>query len=401
MSFNANEVFISMANNGVRLQKSLHELAKSPYQTKQLDPMGIEKAAKLAGCSTNSIRNLEKRGDIAPTVEATKGTNFKRRLYTLEDVNNIRRLTGKMPERPEGSEAVIVTFNNLKGGVGKTSTSVHFAQYCAREGYKVLLVDMDPQASATSVFGYVPDLDLTADDTILDAITEDPSKIADIVKKTYWDQLDLIPSQLDLQNVDYILPSQAQEQSGLDHVFLRLRNALDLIKPYYDIIVIDTPPALGMSSINCMLAADYLIIPMTPYMYDIASSVAYFRILNDVVEFGIDDHGNTIFNFNVKKLNILISRHDGSHDSNSATRMITGAYGELVLNSYMMQTAEMQKSSSDMLSIYEQSSPRGSRETYKRAVMLLDAVNNEILDNIKEIWSDQASLADEEVAENG
>lgn len=277
-----------------------------------------------------------------------------------------------------------VVFSNLKGGVGKSTSSVHFAQYAARMGWRVLLIDMDPQASCTSVFGYVPDLDLVVDDTLLKTLLEDPQDIRRIVKTTYWDQLDLIPASLDLQNVDFLIPAETEnETNAMGPKALRLRQALPYVEFEYDLIVIDTPPALGMLSINSISAADYLVVPMTPYMYDIASSVNYFRIIEDLAA--------QLGDLPAQRMSVLITKHDGSSDSNAAARMIVGAYGELVLHHHMMLTAEMHKSSSDMLTVYEQATPRGSRETYRRAIMLLDSVNKEILDNCMELWVHQAA----------
>lgn len=385
MGFDPSELFTRMAESGAALQKTLHQYASSPYDTKRLQPVGIEKAATMVGCTANHIRALEKRGQI-PRPQTVKAGSIQRRVYTLEDINHIRQVTGHLPSRPSGADGISVVFSNLKGGVAKTTSSVHFAQYAAREGYRVLMVDMDPQASSTSVFGYVPDLDLDESDTILDALNEDPSYAAQVTRKTYWDRLDLIPSQLNLQNADYILPRpQLNNHERLGPHGLRLRQALEHVRHDYDIIVIDTPPALGMLSINSILAADYLVVPITPYMYDIASSVQFFRILQQLTQ---------IHDFRARKLNILITRHDGSRDSTNALRLLTGTYGELLLSTHMMQTAELKKSSTDMLSVYEIDVPRGSAETYKRAIMLLDAVNHEILANVQELWDSQPGISD-------
>lgn len=382
MEFSPKKVFHEMAEAGATLQKTLHQIASSPYDTKQLQPVGIEKAARMVGCTGNHIRALEKRGEIPPP-ETVRSGSIQRRVYSLRDVNRIREVTGHLPARPDGSKCITVVFSNLKGGVAKTTTAVHFAQYASREGYRVLLIDTDPQASATSVFGYVPDLDLDESDTVLDALTEDSSHILNTVRTTYWDRLNLVPSQLNLQNADYILPLPDQNNHAkMGPHGLRLRKAIANVQDAFDIIVVDTPPALGMLSINSILAADYLVVPITPYMYDIASSVQYFRILDEL---------SGIHELQARKLNILITRHDGSRDSTSATRMLTGAYGEYVLSTHMMQTAELKKSSSDMLSVYEIDVPRGSSETYKRAIMLLDAVNHELLANVQELWEKEAA----------
>lgn len=380
MSFDAKTAFEGMANSGANLQENLQTLARSPLDRKELKPFGIEKAADLVGCTAKHIRDLESRGQL-PAPKTVKTGSIDRRVYSLDDINHIRDVTGNRPSRPEGAKAIITAFSNLKGGSAKTTSAVGFAQYAALQGWKVLLVDLDPQASATSVFGYVPDLHIEEEETIFDALISDRDRINNVLRKTYWDGLDIIPAQLGLQNADYVLPiARVNNSEEMGDPALRLRYALDEVKDKYDIIVIDTPPALGMLSINSILAADYLVVPIPPMMYDISSSVQYFRILADLSE---------LQSMRIKRLNILISRHDGSQDANRAVRMITGTYGEYVLSNFMMQTAEIPKSAADMQSIYEIDVPRGSRETYRRAIMLMDAVNEEILMNIRELFDAQ------------
>ena len=86
-----------------------------------------------------------------------------------------------------------VVFSNLKGGVAKTTMSLHFAHYLAREGYRVLLVDADPQATITGAFGFIPDLDLNEGDDLFPALTDAPTRLEAAIKHTHWDNLDLIP----------------------------------------------------------------------------------------------------------------------------------------------------------------------------------------------------------------
>lgn len=386
MTSHIHALFAKLASNGQHLQKTLQDLAKTPHSQKQLPPIGIERAAKMAGCTSNYIRDLEQRGvenGGLPTPTTIKSGSIDRRVYSLRDVNRMREKIGTLPRRPEGTTALTTVFINLKGGVAKTTSSVHFAQYAAREGFRVLLVDMDPQASATSVFGYTPDLDLEEGDTIQDAMTQDPKAIRGVVRKTYWDQLDLIPAQLNLQMIDVLL-YRGENSGNLGPITHRFQTALNEVKDDYDLIVVDTPPAFGLLSINSIIAADYLIAPMTPFMYDISSSVQFFRILEEL---------SARSELSVRRFNILISRHDGSSESNNATRMISGAYGESVLQNYMSTTREIQKSQNDQVSVYEIDKPRGNNETYSRALVLLDGVNGEILGNAREMWAEDQLAA--------
>jgi chromosome partitioning protein len=352
------------------VQRQLLSLATAPHQQKSLAPIGIEKVAKMVGKATNTIRNLEAKRVIDPPRAENEGP-VRRRLYDLELINKVRDALKISRGRPPGVEPVIAVFSNLKGGVGKTTTAIHYAQYACREGNRILLIDLDPQASATTIFGYIPDLDIPDDGTMLEALEGDAETIRKVIRKTYWHGLDLIPANLELQNAEYLLPRKEQFQ-------YRLRQALDLVKDDYDIVVVDVPPALGALSINAILAADLLICPITPYMLDVASSVHYLTILKWLVE------KNTT---PIRLFRLLITKHDGTEESNNIVGVLRQVYGQVVMNAHMITTKEIQKATTDMLTVYEQSRPRGSAETYARAIMHFDDVNREIMQGVESIWN--------------
>jgi len=363
------DLLTGMVERITDVQRQLLTLASAPNEQKSLAPLGIEKVAKMVGKAPNTIRNLEAKGIIHPPRAENEGP-VRRRLYDLELVSKIRDALQVPQGRPNGASPVIAVFSNLKGGVGKTTTAVHFAQYACREGNRVLFVDLDPQASATTIFGYIPDLDIPSDGTMLEAMEEERGAIRKIIRKTYWHGLDLIPANLELQNAEYILPGQEQFHR-------RLRQALDLVKDDYDVVVVDVPPALGSLAINAILAADLLICPITPYMLDVASSVHYLTILKWLVEKNPTP---------IRLFRLLITKHDGTEESNNIVGVLRQVYGPVVMNAHMITTKEIQKASTDMLTVYEQARPRGSAETYARAIMHFDDVNREIMQGVQSIW---------------
>jgi len=380
--FNFRTLCRHAAERGEQMQKRLLDALGARHQDKALPEFGIERAAQLAGCTANHIRNLESRGDL-PQPRTVEAGSIQRRIYNYNDVNRLRQVIGKQQSRPEGAGTVRVVFSNLKGGVAKTTMSLHFAQYAAREGLRTLLVDADPQATTTGAFGFIPDLDLSDGDDLYLALAESPELIEKAVKSTHWDTLDLIPARLVLQYVDWRL-SQPQEldNSALGPPPVRLHRALNVIADRYDLVVVDTPPSLGMLSINAIAAANLIIMPIVPHMYDISSSVQYFKILEQICELYAEE-------INVQRLNILLTKVDTSTETLNNIAVINGAYGELILSNRMGLTKELQKSASDQISIYEIDQPRGSRDTYNRAMMLLDGVNAEILLGVRQIWQQE------------
>ena len=122
----------------------------------------ISEAAEMVGRSTTSIRQAEKVGRLPEPVKGEKG---RRRGYTLEAINQMRGVFGTRPWRdPTSDEAVVIAIQNFKGGVGKSTLTAHLAQYLGLQGYRVCVLDCDPQGSTTSLFGVNPDYDLDMGD---------------------------------------------------------------------------------------------------------------------------------------------------------------------------------------------------------------------------------------------
>lgn len=152
--------------------------------------------------------------------------------------------------------AIVIAITNQKGGVGKTTTAVNLAYSLAKNGKKILLVDFDPQGNATSGLGIdKQEINLNMSDVILNR-----APLSAVIQKTKHKNLDIAPTIATLANTEV-------ELANADKRFVRLKNALESNETNYDIIIIDCPPSLSLLTVNGLIAAQYILLPVQAEFY--------------------------------------------------------------------------------------------------------------------------------------
>lgn len=345
---------------------------------------GITEAAELIGVTPQTIRNAEESGKLPPADTVVRGRVPQRAGYTIGQINDMRDHFGTRPSRPDGQSPAVLAIAAHKGGAFKTSTSVHMAQWAALQGLRVLLIDAtDPQATASLYHGYVPDLHIHAEDTLLPYYLGERDNAEYAIKPTCWPNLDIIPSCLAIHRIESEI--EVLETAGKLPVpsHLLLRAAIESVWDSYDLIVIDSAPNLGIGTINVVCAADVIVVPTPAELYDYVSSLQFFTMLRDLIA-NVDLGG---FEPDVR---VLVTKYSSAVGNQSAwmDEQIRNAWGGMVLKEVVRLTDEVGKGQVRMRTVFEQAANQRSTPTaWRNAVAIWEPVCREIYERlIKTRW---------------
>lgn len=373
-----------MAQAGERMIERLRNQAFLPDSRKGLNlRFGIAEAAQLLGCSTNRIRMAEEDGRLPPPPANETG----RRLgYTMKELLHMRAVLNASPVRGPLDRPAIVAVQNFKGGVGKSTVTCHMAHYFAIQGYRVLVVDCDSQATSTTLFGFNPHFNITREQTLYPYLSIEPTRtdLAYAVQKTPWPNVDLIPSNLELFDVEYELAaSGADSGSILASRFRKLKQGLEELARDYDVVILDPPPALGTISLAVMQAANALVVPLAATTPDFCSTVQFLSMMDQVTE--QLTHAGLSVNYDFVRL--MCSKFDGNDPSHAMVRQIMEqTFGPALLPVPILDSAEISHAALRMMTVYELDRPIGSARTHKRSRSNLDEAMAQVEALVRRGW---------------
>ncbi|HEV8542022.1 MAG TPA: ParA family protein [Verrucomicrobiae bacterium] len=218
----------------------------------------------------------------------------------------------------------VIAVANQKGGVGKTTTSVNLAACLAANGQRILLVDLDPQANATSGLGLEKREGASAYAALLGE-----APLAEKVQPTAYERLSMVPSEVDMCGAEV-------ELSRLENHLQRLKNALTPLvnSGQFDLILIDCPPALGILTLNVFAAADWLIIPLQCEYYALEGISMINRVISQLRDSGVNPQ--------LEILGVVMTMFDGrTRLAAQVVHEVRQHFGDLVCDTLIPRTTRL------------------------------------------------------------
>jgi chromosome partitioning protein len=359
-----------------------------PAAQKTIRRFSPSEAAKFIGIHEGYLRQLVAEGKGPPAQPNN------RRTYSIEDIDALRTeldRSGKgarryIPHRKTGESLQVISVMNFKGGSGKTTTAAHLAQFLAFRGYRVLAIDLDPQASLSTLFGNQPELDVGENETIYGAIRydEDRREMPEIVRATYIPNLHVVPGQLELMEFEHETPKVLMERRGVDSLFFaRIGEALAQVSDAYDVVVIDCPPQLGFLTLSALCAATAVLITVHPQMLDVMSMSQFLNMTGSLLDVVANAGGTTQYDW----MRYLVTRYEPSDGPQTTmVGLMRSIFGSRVLTHPMVKSTAIADAGLTKQTLYEVERQQFTRGTYDRAIEALDLVNGEIESLVKQVW---------------
>ena len=413
----------------LKMQGFIRQQTFSPENEKTLRRFSSWEVAELIF----KVNQSTLRGRLAADPSLPQGQTEeegRQHWYTLEEINEMRRRLkvnrkSLMPERPAGKRAIRAAIANFKGGAGKSTVALHFAHAAALDGYRVLVVDFDPQATLSHSMGLndvneeytvwgVMARDLIRETERMNAATQGaesgatlpqrklPSsitemglnelRVTDFIKPTNWPTIDALPSCANAAFVEFA-SAQYRHLNPEWSFFAAVSRYLDsLPDDAYDMIIFDCPPAIGYQSMNAVFAADVLYIPSGPGYWEYDSTTSFIgqlaEALEDLERFGGAVPAGTLSLPKVfADVRFLLTRFESNNELHRAMQSAFGkVFGDRLAEHPIEMTRAVEQSGRFLSSIYETDYRDMTRETWRRARASFDQAYEEFKGYLITAW---------------
>ena len=405
----------------------------APGQEKRLRRFSSWEVAELilkVNASTLRSRIAADPGFPAGKVEE----DGRQRWYSLEEINEMRARLGKsrkrlIPDRPSG-RAFRAAIANFKGGAGKTTVALHLAHAAALDGYKVLCVDFDPQATLSHAMGLT---DASEETTVWGVIARDLARetarmnagpvgaesgaraepralpasirelgletrgLGDFIQPTSWPTIDMVPSCANAAFVEFASAQYRALNPEWSFFAAVDRFLAEIPDQAYDLILFDCPPAIGYQSMNAVFAADMLLIPSGPAYWEYDSTTSFLGQLADALEDlnagfgGTFPAGKIALPKAFASIRFLMTRYEPGNELHQAMlAAYARVFGDHVAPRPIEHTRAVEQSGRFLNSVYEMDYRDMTRETWRRARTAFDNAYEDFIADIRPAWKELA-----------
>ncbi|APZ55262.1 AAA family ATPase [Salipiger abyssi] len=418
-----------LQTQSLKMQGFIRQQTFSPEMTKTLRRFSSWEVAELI----LKVNQSTLRGRMAADPTLPQGQveeDGRQRWYALEEINEIRRRLkvnrkSLMPHRPAGKRAFRTAIANFKGGAGKSTVALHFAHAAALDGYRVLCVDFDPQATLSHSMGLS---DVTEEYTVWGIMARDlvretermnaavrgaesgsalpqrrlpeaitgmglrDLRVADFIKPTSWPTIDLVPSCANAAFVEFA-SAQYRHLNPEWSFFAAVSRYLDALPvDAYDMVIFDCPPAIGYQSMNAVFAADMLYIPSGPGYWEYDSTTSFIGQLSEALaDLGGFEDAVPAGTLHLPKvfydIRFLLTRYEPGNDLHRAMRSaFQKVWEDRVTEHPIEMTRAVEQSGRFLSSIYEIDYREMTRETWRRARTSFDRAYEEFRGHALAAW---------------
>lgn len=240
-----------------------------------------------------------------------------------------------MEDNNQSKETKILAIINQKGGVGKSTTAINASAALGQLGKKILLVDLDPQGNTTSGLGIEKG---TIDACIYEVLLDDETSLTDVVIPDVVEGVDVVPATINLAGAEVELVSEMAREH-------RLKDALASAKGSYDYVIVDCPPSLGLLTINALVAADELLIPIQCEFYALEGLTKLIDSMKRV---------KSRLNPTLDIFGVLLTMYDGRTNlANQVADDVREYFGDKVFETVIPRTVKLSEAPSFGLPITE------------------------------------------------
>ncbi|CAG9235746.1 Cobyrinic acid a,c-diamide synthase [Paraburkholderia tropica] len=351
---------VALSGQAADILDQIRDAMLEPYPRKKAPTFTSASLASLCGIDKQKLKYLTTKGELP--AGTSKGAGRAKEFSLEEAIQWIQATSGaKRQAKPTGARARVYAIANFKGGVTKTTTSIACAQGLTLLGRKVLVVDCDPQGSATQLCGFAPETEIPEDQTLLPLFYGEQESVGYAIRPTYWHNLDLIPATTYLSDAEFEVPAKLLSDRKFEFWDI-LNKGLKPVLADYDVVIIDTPPALSQLTTNALVSADAILLPCPPEGMDFASSTQFWRLFSEVASKlpGVSAHKRYDF------VNVLMTKVRSTDLSRAVQEWLTKAYGSRVLPISIPESSVQVGAAAMLSTVYDVAKSEVSSSAYAR-----------------------------------